>query len=259
METKATQEVRSMFGVICAFQDDLITDQVLEYGNHTRPEFAFATSVLDFDMRVFDIGAHIGTFSMLALRKIRDPRNLLSIEGNQETFSLLVSNLKRQGVEDANAVNAFVGARPGLQLETTERNTGASRLVPASEKRQDFQSVSIDQLASRYFVPDYLKIDVEGMEHLVLSESKMVREEQPILYLEAATKHLAIHGHTLEDLNIMLVGLGYKFFVNVGERNARHDLFKVKSIDSLLRHGNFFDVLCVPAHSESCRSLDLVV
>jgi hypothetical protein len=38
----------SMFGPIEAYQDDLITTQINEFGNHTRPEFSFATCIIDY-------------------------------------------------------------------------------------------------------------------------------------------------------------------------------------------------------------------
>ena len=41
-------EVDSTVGKIKSFENDIITDQIIKFGNHTRPEFAFASSIISF-------------------------------------------------------------------------------------------------------------------------------------------------------------------------------------------------------------------
>ena len=63
-------EIDSIFGIIKAFKNDLITDQIIKFGNHTRPEFAFATSIILNNFNIFDLGAHIGTFALTSIKKL---------------------------------------------------------------------------------------------------------------------------------------------------------------------------------------------
>jgi hypothetical protein len=58
-----TIAVDTTFGRIETFVDDLITNQLLQFGAHTRPELALLLSIIEPGDFVFDVGAHIGTFS----------------------------------------------------------------------------------------------------------------------------------------------------------------------------------------------------
>lgn len=235
-----TVEVYSDFGPIVAFRDDLITRQIRRFGNHTRPEFAFATSVLDPRMAVFDIGAHIGTFALTALRKVC-PDRVLAVEGNAAAHALLRKNLGA-GVC---TLNAFVGAEPGMAYEAKPGNSGAGHLVPGNSL-MDVRSASLDSLVEQYFEPEFIKIDVEGMEYACLEGSQFLRSERPILYLEVFAPHMATHGATPADLQRLLEPLGYRFFRNAGDRNGAHDVFHVAPVQDLSGLSGICDVLCVP-------------
>lgn len=257
-ETAPAQiEAHSEFGILKCYADDLITEQVKDFGNHTRPEFAFATCVLDHDMNVFDLGAHIGTFSLVAHRKLAGQGKVLSVEGNPVTFEMLQHNIQTRYPDSSTCLNAFVGSGAAMEYEVTDGNSGAGRLVPKSGTSEGMATHSIDELVGAHFAPDYLKIDVEGMEHLVLADTKLVRDKKPIIYMEVSNELLSIHGHSGADLDGLLTPLGYRYFVNVGDRNAKHDVFQVMEIKSLTSgHAALFDVLCVPSSSPKLKPLE---
>lgn len=238
------EEVQSDFGRIVALKDDLITRQIKKFGNHTRPEFAFATSVLDPGMSVFDIGAHIGTFALCARRKLRTGAPFLAVEGNAAIHALLRKNLG----PDIFTMNSFVGAEQGLSYQEKEGNSGAGRLIrgPAFQR---VRSVSIDNLADMFFEPDFIKLDVEGMEFSCLADCKLLRRARPILYLEVFAEHLATYDASPTDLDHLLSELGYHYFRNGGDRNARHDIFRAETVAGLTDLSGLTDVLCVPESS----------
>ena len=68
--TIALPEVDTIFGRIRAFPGDLITEQLVSFGAHTRPELAFLLNMVDEGDGVFDLGAHIGTFALPIARKV---------------------------------------------------------------------------------------------------------------------------------------------------------------------------------------------
>ena len=80
-------ELDTVFGKLKCYANDLITKQIQQFGNHTRPEFAFATSLILKDFKIFDLGAHIGTFTLSALKKIDSNSKVLCVEGNKKTDS----------------------------------------------------------------------------------------------------------------------------------------------------------------------------
>lgn len=258
IENKEVVKVTSQFGEILAFQDDLITSQIETFGNHTRPEFAFAQSLLDFDHNVFDIGGHIGTFSIAALSKMQPGTRLLAVEGNPVTFELLKNNIASRGHAKVDLLNSFCGtSSDGFSYAENLGNTGASRLVKSTAGEDQVSMIPLDDLARDYFTPDYVKIDIEGAEYSALQNSQMIRDAKPIVYMEVA-EHLSAFGHDSEMLNELFQSLGYVFYVNTGRRNAKHDVFGVKQIPALHKHAAFFDVLCVPENSEAHRALRYV-
>jgi FkbM family methyltransferase len=246
-------ELPTRFGRVAGYPDDLITNQIRTFGNHTRPEFAFATSILQAHHKVFDLGAHIGTFSLAALQKLGPQARLLAVEGNPTTFTLLERNLSGRSEPKADRLNSFVGAGDGLAYVAVEGNSGAGHLAPSEGAGVD--SASIDRLAESRFEPDYVKIDIEGFETAALRASEFVRRRKPILYLEINEKGLRQACSSHGELVALLSDLGYRFFRNAGERNAPHDIFVIEHVARPEDLPPFCDALCVQPETPAFRQL----
>src|SRR5580704_756724 len=95
--TAALTEIDTIFGPILAFENDFITNQILKFGAHTRPEIAFLLSVVEAGDAVFDLGAHIGTYAIALAGKIGRSGKLLAVEASAESFALLERNLNGHG------------------------------------------------------------------------------------------------------------------------------------------------------------------
>ena len=269
LSLKTTHLVESCFGPIEAYVDDVITDQIIEFGNHTRPEFAFACSVLSPRAQLFDLGAHIGTFSMTALGKMMGGGSILAVEGNPVTAAILSRNLmrvadpKQRGRQPGRSIevlNAFVAVQDGdFAIQENRANTGASMLVPRATGPNMAPAVQpfygIDALVDRYFPPDYIKLDTEGTEGQVLTGSRFVADAKPLIYLEVNERTLAAFGTTTSDLDDLFGRLGYGLYVNSFDRNGGHDLYRIDRITTLTGRGAFFDVLCVPVTHEMYKVL----
>lgn len=249
-----TRTALSVYGEVECYVDDLVTRQIEAFGNHTRPEFAFAFSALDADMAVFDCGAHIGTFALGAAHKIGPAGRLLCIEGAQQSFEMLKRNLASHAKCSFSSVNAFLGADGTFVHEIAADNVGASHLRP-SDTGTAVAGTSLDALVADHFAPDFLKIDIEGLELAMLEASRWFRDNSPILYMEVAFEQLERAGGSAAALNRLLKRQGYYFFVNTGPRNGRHDFFRVREIADLLAWRPFFDVLCVHRASPLLRAL----
>jgi Methyltransferase FkbM domain len=82
-----TIAVDTTFGRIETFVDDLITNQLLQFGAHTRPELALLLSIIEPGDFVFDVGAHIGTFSAPVARRV-GPTGKVGDGGTSSTKTL---------------------------------------------------------------------------------------------------------------------------------------------------------------------------
>lgn len=259
---KPLVEVEATFGRILAFQNDLATRQILEFGNHPRPEVAFFLSVVSAGDAVFDLGAHIGTFTFPLANKVGDRGRVLAVEGSEENFSVISINVERLRTAAEVTLSHAIVSFDNSQREARRQsgNTGASFFVPASAgNTARAEAVSLDDLFRRYFLPRVIKIDIEGMEFAVLQASALIKKIRPIIYAEVSSEQLGRAGASIEQLAHFFDRQGYNLFRNVGDRNARHDNFIVAELSNLAEGGAFFDVLAIHAEDERLGAMKLMV
>ncbi len=242
-------EVDSILGIIKTFKNDLITDQIIKFGNHTRPEFAFATSIILDNFNIFDLGAHIGTFTLTAVKKLKKDSKILSVEASVENYKLLVSNTKNY--ENIICLNNFLGNENENYefIKGSENNSGGGSLIKSTDKK--YKTYSIDSLVKKFFKPDYIKIDIEGLEGQLIENSNFIQNNMPILYIEINDKALIKNGLSSKKLLHLLKNYGYSFFRNIGYRNLNNDLYLTCFMENFdnFSLSNIFDVLCVPKNT----------
>ncbi len=240
-------EVEATFGRILAFEDDFITNQIIRFGAHTRPELAFLLSVVRPGDYVFDLGAHIGTYAVPLAQKIGPGGKLLAVEGKPETFAVLELNLTRAGLSaETTAVNALIAPSDRIyEAHTPLGNTGGTYFLPAEAEGGDVDAVTTDELCRSHFTPRVVKIDIEGGEVFAFAGSRLLQTEHPIIYAEVNSPLLERQGASADDLDGLLRGAGYRLFRNVGARNAPHDQFVVAELSTLAIGKRNFDVLAI--------------
>lgn len=252
---KKIVEIDSIFGMLKSFENDIITDQIIKFGNHTRPEFAFATSIISKNSNIFDLGAHIGTFSLTAIKKLGKNSQILTVEASPENFKLLKENTKNY--KNITNLNIFLGNENENYkfIKGSENNSGGGSLIKSVEIKD--KVYSIDTLIKKYFKPDYIKIDIEGLEGQLIENSYFIKNHMPILYVEINDDALKKNESSSKKLLGILNNYGYSFFRNIGFRNLDNDLFLPCYMENLnnLPVSNIFDVLCVQKESNVFKYL----
>ena len=245
-------EVNAMFGKIFTFANDIITNQLVSFGAHTRPELAFLMTVVQSGDAVFDIGGHIGTFAIPLAQKIGEAGRLLIVEGDPRNFELLCRNIERLGLGNiALPCHTVIGpTKKRYLVRNRSQNTGGSYFLP-SDTPGGIPAVSLDDLVLAHYSPRVVKIDIEGLEVAAFRDSPILLNLRPILYVEVAGDQLKRYGASVEELNEILQTHDYRLFRNVGARNGTLDEFVVQELSSLSEGGNFFDVLAL--HREDPR------
>ncbi|MBV8582247.1 MAG: FkbM family methyltransferase [Candidatus Eremiobacteraeota bacterium] len=242
----ATIRVETVFGPMVAYPDDLITRHLLDFGAHTRPELAFLSRVVRAGDRVFDLGAHIGTFTVPLAQRVGPAGQVVAVEAVPRTFDLLRANVALNGVADrVETLCALVAPHARYDAVGVNGNTGATYFAPAEAARTG-DALGIDALVSRTVEPDVIKLDLEGFEAWALTTSATVERRRPVLYAEIFRAQLARAGGTLAELDALFRALDYRLFRNAGARNAAHDDFEVAELDTLEHGGETFDVLAIP-------------
>jgi FkbM family methyltransferase len=241
-----TVAANAVFGRIESFVGDMITDQLLQFGAHTRPELALLLSVIEPGDFVFDVGARIGTFSVPIATQVGPSRKVLAIEALTTNFDVLARNITSLGLNCRVSPICTAIGTPGSSYHPhfIPQNTGAPFFTQVSEY-SPIPTTTLDDLASAIFFPRILKLDIDGMELIALRGASKLLSRFPILYIELNNDALARFGSTVDEMDTFLSALGYKFFRNVGERNAAHDHYVVREVDRLNEGGSFYDVLSI--------------
>jgi FkbM family methyltransferase len=142
---------------------------------------------------VLDIGATIGDFSVLASKKVGKKGKVIAIEPNIEDYKLLKLNIKENYCENVVPLNIAVGSKLGEEEITFWGKTFKCTI-------NTLQNI-LDELNIQKI--DFVKMDIEGFEIDVISNSIDIIKEADIISLE-------FHG-TKEKVDKILLPHGFSF------------------------------------------------
>lgn len=177
-------------------------DYVPEAENETRR--ALFDRVREGDV-IYDIGAHGGVYTITLMRRFPAAR-IISFEPQPED---LIANLKLNGLSTDGVQAVAVGSKAG----TVRMTTGARSSNHVSDKGdRDVPIVRIDDYAAAKGLPapDWIKIDIEGLELPALQGAeRLIREGQPTIICEINHLHDRF-GTTVPDFVEWMRSLGYE-------------------------------------------------
>jgi FkbM family methyltransferase len=166
-------------------------------------------------MTVYDIGANIGFFSLLAARLVGATGRVTAFEADPEISARLRENVARnQGasisVEEKavwSSSSPVFFARADAEM-SPDRGLGhviddeAQRSAPSTIR---VEAVSVDEYVRKAGAPDFIKCDVEGAEVEVFrGAEKLLNERQPLILCE-------MHGEeNRQTLIKVFANLGYR-------------------------------------------------
>ena len=152
----------------------------------------------------FDVGAHVGFYTLLASALVEDRGRVIAFEPLPRNIEYFEKHIALNKVQNVMLIKAAVSDQPG---EMRFQEGQASSMGRISENGTHVvEMVSLDDLVSRHAIPfpDYMKIDVEGAELFVLEGARQIlRERQMTIFL--ATHGSDVHGKCL----LLLQSLGY--------------------------------------------------
>ena len=237
-------EVDAIFGRLRAFDNDLITRQILQFGAHTRPELAFLLNFIDAGDAVFDLGAHIGTFTIPIAQKVGKSGRVVAVEGDSSIYQVLVENVRNNSLSEIVSAYNMVIAPANSSPRYRKRNTGAT-FFEAKASSDHASCNGLDDIVAMSFEPNVVKIDIEGLEGWAILHSSYITKSKPILYVEVANRHWERFGINVDDLHNHLRSIGYRFFRNSGPRNARNDDFTISELATLSSASKVYDFLAI--------------
>jgi FkbM family methyltransferase len=175
---------------------------------------------------VYDVGAHIGFLTLIALRNVGDSGLVYAFEADADNVKALKANLRRNSLESrARIVEAAVWSKPGKVEFARKADTPSFHYdgMVAQLAGDDNVStptsvaaVSLDSFAQDHEPPSLIKLDVEGGEGAVLRGArKTLRAHRPIVLAE-------IHDdQSLREVRELLTELGYSLVELAREGDGR--------------------------------------
>jgi FkbM family methyltransferase len=157
------------------------------WGLMGRSEKALFAERIRPGMRVLDVGANLGLYTLLFSRLVGAAGEVTALEPDPELYAALETNCCLNSATNVRLHNMAAGARPArMELSRSLLNSGDNRL--ASLPSQVFKrSVAVrvntvDEIVSDSRV-DFVKIDVQGWEAEVFHGMECVLNNNPALQI----------------------------------------------------------------------------
>lgn len=187
---------------------------LLEQEDWFEDEMDFVRRYLRPGMRVLDIGANYGVYSLLAARAVGETGTVWSVEPGQHAASYLRSSKEANGFANLNVVDAALSKTTG-QIDFNESAGAESNSIVYQQDKhvstRKVQSYALDDAAREFGwnAIDFIKLDAEGEELNILeSGARFFADESPLIMYEFKTIN--------EVFNVELVkkfkALGYRTF-----------------------------------------------
>ena len=162
--------------------------------------------------RFLDVGAHYGVFSLAFAACGGEVR---ALEPSDDAFPVLCENIRLNPELKVRPVKMAVGNRAGkIAMHREGDHFVASGRSSKGDDDVDVVVMTIDEFVVReQFVPDAIKIDVEGFEVNVLEGAKSVLlQNAPLVFLEVHPEFIQRQGRSVDELLQLMSSCNYLFF-----------------------------------------------
>lgn len=212
--------------------DDYMVYWVFANGYHRDAVVRLSRELILPGDTVLDIGANIGLWAMGAARATGESGSVYAIEPIPENHARLVSNLELNRLTNVRTAPLAFSNGPGLV--TMYRPSYEHSGLPTLGRREgvdtpiSVEATTLDDYCEREGVThvDFIKIDVEGAERLVLEGASrtLCSADAPAILFEVNEELARSLGSTTADVKKLLAANGYELFRLDGGRLVAVDL-----------------------------------
>lgn len=146
---------------------------------------------------LYDIGANIGSHCIPIAKKYGNKINIRAFEAQRQIFHMLCGNVALNDLNNIVCEHIAVSDKANQTLKIkvpdyhTENNFGGLELVEAlnsdNQNMKKPNEEEVNTIILDYFsdAVDFIKMDIEGMEHLALSGANMMlKNHRPFCFVE---------------------------------------------------------------------------
>lgn len=254
----AIVEVELPFGRLTMDLRDRSVSQNLFVSREYEPlETKLLTRLIGEGMTFYDVGAHIGYYTLLASKQVGANGRVYAFEPDPWNSTLLKENVRLNGLSNVTVMQTVIGSNVGhAYLYRNHDYTGDHRISATKESREtiDVQSTTLDALYQQSIRPDVIKMDVQGAEgQIVAGMGTMLSDAPPYAILsEFWPRGLANAGTDPRRLVESLQGYGYSVF-EVAEGPTCTPLASIAAlVDRLSGEEDYTNILFVRSNALPC-------
>jgi FkbM family methyltransferase len=204
--------VKSNYGpMIINANDQYIGRSIEQYGHWAADDIDLIGRICDFLLQskpkitMYDVGSNIGTHTVALANRFNERVQIRAFEAQRQIYYMLCGSVAINGLNNVYCEYAAVSDASGFLSihvpDYTEINNfgGVELQLPVHSDNQTMnkpniesvQTVTIDSFNESV---DFIKMDIEGMEHLALAGAiNTLKSSRPICFVEMAkTDQLAV-------------------------------------------------------------------
>lgn len=196
-------------------QDEELAPYLAMHGYFEKMETELVRQYVQPGMRVLDVGANIGYFTVLCSALVGKEGSIVAIEPDVTNYSFLEKSVQELPEANVQLVKAAAWHSSGtLNLHLNKSNPGDHQTFPGEDSRESYkvQATAIDDIetASRGF--DFVKMDIQGAEGQALRgmQNTLASHRPAVMILEFWPSSLERAGTPPEDVYTSIVQLGYQ-------------------------------------------------
>ena len=231
--------------------DIAVGEAVFHGGLHEPNVTAVFERRLRPGMRVIDIGANIGWFTMLAASRVGPAGEVIAVEPDRDNAALLEASRRVNGFDHVTLLPVAAGRVSGaVAIFRAYSNAATAPLETIDPLHSELvPAIRLDDVIDASKGPiGLVKADVEGAEPIALAGLEMLRRDRPVIVCEFAPGMMpGVSGMDGERYADWIAALGYRLAV-ITPRGAEHvcagskeimEAYKLAGVDHI-------DLVCDP-------------
>jgi FkbM family methyltransferase len=189
--------------------------------------------------KVIECGAHHAYDTIMLSRWVGNTGVVYACEPMRDNILVIERNLALNGIKNVRIVPKALGPRSGSVR--FRMDTNSSPLGHHNERGVDVDMATIDELCEvDSFVPDLIKIDVEGYEADLLEGAARTLKHRPALHVEVHPHQIGNFNKTVEQLWDLIDYRNYELW------HQPHDLAPVERISGPIHIPDRSHLYCIP-------------
>lgn len=226
--------------------DIYIGKSIEKYGEFSEYEsILFEQICKDTDV-VIEVGANIGTHTLLLSKLVGDKGAILAFEPQRIVFQTLCANIALNSISNVHTFHMAASSEEGFitipDLDFSKSNNFGGVSLTNIKRGTTVQKIKLDSFLNSINRLKLLKIDVEGMESDVISGStQLINKFKPIIYIENDRVENS------EKLIDLIKSLDYKLYWHLPKLFNEDNFYKDK--ENIFNNIVSVNMLCVPKDS----------